>query len=296
MRSRTLRFSLAVALVVAVVVVGISLTKGSDSHNPALDKPVLVTAGPAGLVSGTAPSQNGAMWLLAKTPKGANLQRVRSKSGRVLGIIPLPKEASVVAESSGGYLGVGLAGSNSGAIVLLGSTGGATLGSIPVSGPVVDLVAGVDGLTYYALTKVGGVGVVDIALLATRKVMSHVPVPRNTTSIAVTADQTTLYALESNGSLSAIDLGTSRVIQNFKVGPDTRHLALTLDGTKFLVLKGPLNANNVSVIDVATQRTIYVSPAPANTNWIVATTDGSEIVNFVGTGTFGNVQSFLISQ
>ena len=296
MRSKVVRFSLVAALTVVVVAVTMSLTGGKGSHNPALDKPVLVTPGPAGLVSGTAPSPNGAMWLLAKTAQGANLQRVRAKSGKVLGIIPLPKEASVVAESTGGYLGVGLAGLKSGASVLLGSTGGATLGSIPVSGPVIDLVAGVDGLTYYALTQSGGASVVDIALLATRKVMSHVPVPRATTSIAVSADQTTLYALELNGSLSAIDLGTSRVTQNFKVGLDTRHLALTLDGTKFLVLKGPLNADNVSVIDVATQRTVYVSPAPANTKWIIATTDGSEIVNFVGTSTFGNVQTFLISQ
>ena len=115
-------------------------------------------------------------------------------------------------------------------------------------------------------------------------------------SIAVTADQTTLFALESNGGISIIDLGTSKVTQKFQVGPDARHLAVTLDGTKFLVLKGPLNSNNVSVINVATQRTVYVSPAPANTRSIIATADGSQIVNFVGTNIVGNVQSFLISQ
>ena len=207
----------------------------------------------------------------------------------------MPKESQVVAESNGGYLGVGLAGVKSGAVVLLGSTGGATLGSIPVSGPVFDLVAGVDGLTMYALTQAGGARVVDIAALANRRVMSHVPVPLLTVSIAVTADQTTLFALESNGGLSIIDLGTARVTQKFQVGPDARHLAVTLDGTKFLVLKGPLNSNNVSVIDIATQRTVYVSPAPANTRSIIATADGSQIVNFVGTNIVGNVQSFLIS-
>jgi len=268
----------------------------SEGNNATSNKPVLVTPGPVGLTSGTAPSPSGSMWLLSNTPKGANLQRVRSRTGRVLGIIPLPKEAQVVAESSGGYLGVGLAGVRSGAIVLLGSTGGATLGTIPVSGPVQDLVAGVDGLTMYALTQSGSARVVDIAILANRKVMSHVPVPFHTVSIAVTADQTTLFALESNGGISIIDLGTSRVTQKFQVGPDARHLAVTLDGTKFLVLKGPLNSNNVSVIDVATQRTVYVSPAPANTRSIIATADGSQIVNFVGTNIVGNVQSFLISQ
>ena len=285
----------AAAVVLSALIVLFS-GNGSEGDRAASVKPVLVIPGPVGLTSGTAPSPSGSMWLLSNTSKGANLQRVRSQSGRVLGIIPLPKEAQVVAESSGGYLGVGLAGVRSGAIVLLGSTGGATLGSIPVSGPVQDLVAGVDGLTMYALTQSGSARVVDIAILTNRKVMSHVPVPLNTVSIAVTADQTTLFALESNGGISVIDLGTSRVTQKFQVGPDARHLAVTLDGTKFLVLKGPLNANNVSVIDVARQRTIYVSPAPANTQSIIATADGSQIVNFVGTNIVGNVQSFLISQ
>ena len=284
------------AVVVLAALLFVFTGNGSEGDHAASNKPVLVTPGPVGLTSGTAPSPSGSMWLLSNTPKGANLQRVRSQSGRVLGIIPLPKEAQVVAESSGGYLGVGLAGVRSGAIVLLGSTGGATLGTIPVSGPVQDLVAGVDGLTMYALTQSGSARVVDIAILANRKVMSHVPVPLHTVSIAVTADQTTLFALESNGGISIIDLGTSRVTQKFQVGPDARHLAVTLDGTKFLVLKGPLNSNNVSVIDVATQRTVYVSPAPANTRSIIATADGSQIVNFVGTNIVGNVQSFLISQ
>ena len=290
-RAVLLTASASAALVLALV---LRWSSSGDTASRIADKPISITPGPAGLVSGTAPTQSGTVWLLASTLKGANLQRVRIRSGRVLGIVPLPKEASVLAESAGGYLGVGVSPASAGAVEFLSSTGGAAIGTVPVSGRVLDLVAGVDGTTFYAATQSRGSRVLDVISIPAQKVMSHVPLPAHTVSVAVTADQTTLFALESNGSISVIDIGTSRVTDRFPAGPDARHIAITPDGSRLLVLKGALNSNNVSVLDITKQSTISVLPAPANTRWIVATSDSAQVVNFVGTTTMGNVQAFLL--
>jgi hypothetical protein len=286
--------AVAATLLVAVVLVSTKAINQTSSDNDPFSKPVAITAGPAGLKSGTAPSTSGLMWLLASNLKGANLQRVREKDGRVLGIVPLPKEASTVSESSGGYLLVGLNGLASGAVRILSAKGGATLGSIPTSGPVIDMVTAADGVTAYILSKTRSARVVDVINLETRRIVSHVPVPLQTSSIAVSPDQMSMYSLEPNGLISLIDVGTSRITDRFSTDSYARHLAASLDGTKLLVLKGALNANNVSVIDIVTQRTVAVVPAPANTVWIQSSLDGSQIVNFIGTPTMGNVQIFQI--
>ena len=84
------------AVVVLAALLFVFTGNGSEGDHAASIKPVLVTPGPVGLTSGTAPSPSGSMWLLSNTPKGANLQRVRSQSGRVLGIIPLPKRLKLL--------------------------------------------------------------------------------------------------------------------------------------------------------------------------------------------------------
>ena len=292
MRFANSRVLLAIGMV--VIVLAATWNTGGSDVAPTSDKPVLIAAGPAGLLSGTAPSQEGMVWLLAKTERGANLQRVRLSSGKVVGIIPLPKEASVISQSFGGYLGVGISTIAAGAVELYGSTGGAVLGTIPVSGKVIDLVAGVDGSTFYAASQAGPTKVLDVISIPARRVTNHIPLPARTVSVAITADQTTLFTLESNGTISVVDMGTSRINQSFPAGPDARHMCITPDGTRLLVLKGPLNASNVSVLDIATQRTTSVVPAPANSRWIVATADSTQVVNFVGTSEMGNVQTFLL--
>lgn len=291
------RNGVLVIVVAAVIAVGIVAAKAFNHSSSEIDpfsKPVAVTPGPAGLTGGTAPSTSGTMWLLASSLKGANLQRVREKDGHVLGILPLPREARTLAESNGGYLLVGLKGLTAGAVRLLSATGGATLGSIPTSGPVIDVVGAADGVTAYVLSAPRSARVVDVINLETRQIVSHIPVPLQTTSIAVSPDQASIYTLEPNGLISLIDVGTSRITDKFSIESGARHLAASLDGTKLLILKGPMNSNNVSVVDVITQRTIAVVPAPANTVWITASLDGSQIVDFVGTPTMGNVQIFQI--
>lgn len=258
------------------------------------DKPVLITAGPAGLVGGTPPDATRSMWQLARTSSGANLQRVKVITGKVTGIIPIPKESMVVTESTGGVLGIGLRGQNAGAVHLLSATSGETLSSVPVSGPVLDLVSGADGVTMYALTATKTARVVDVIDLKGRVVVSHIPVSMQSVSIAVSPDQAALYILEPSGHILMIDVATSRVTDNFNVEPDGRHISATLDGTKLLLLKGPLNSSNVAVIDVITQRTVGVIAAPANTVWITTSLDSRQVIDLVGTPTIGNVQTFLI--
>ncbi len=280
------------AIVVAIIVVthhSRSVPKKSASTSV---KPVSIVAGPAGIVSGTAPDSSNRSWVLVNLGNRANLQNIDVANGKVAGVDAITNQAHVVAVAPGGQLGLGLGVGASGAVEFFSPQGFNLQGVVPLSGPVTDLVAGSDGTTYYALQDVKGAFSATVIDSKTLKVTGTVPLPSQTLSIAVSPDLSTIYSIQSNGDITLADIQTGKVTQKIPFTAGARQLVLSQDGATLYVLKGSVEDDNVSEIDIATEAAVRVLPAPKDTVWIAPSSDGTELYDFVGTSTTGNIQSF----
>jgi DNA-binding beta-propeller fold protein YncE len=283
-----------VAGVIAVVTVVIVVTVSRSGSKPAVAvaRPLSVTAGAKGIIAGTTPNATGRAWTLVNLGGEANLQLVDTANSQVLGVVPLSNEARSVTAATGGEVGVGLAGPTSGAVEFFSGTGFKEIGSAALPGPVLDLVAGSNGTSFYALVDVRGNDSVNIVSGQTFRTLGTIPLPPATLSIAVSPDLTTVYSLQANGKISLADTQTGQIIESLPSAAGGREIALSVDGSTLYALKGSVNNDNVSVIDVATQSTVAVLPAPADCQWIAPSLDGTQLADFVGTATYGNIQFF----
>jgi DNA-binding beta-propeller fold protein YncE len=283
-----------IALIVAIVIVVVVMTVGGSgpklaARNP---KPLSVVAGPAGLIGGTTPDTAGRSWVLVNLRGKANLQYIDMANGAVDGAVPLSNESRSVATATGGVVGVGLSGNSTGAVEFFSSQGFHGIGSVALPGPVLDLVAGSNGESFYALVDANGDDSVSIVSDRTFRILGTIPLPSATLSIAVSPDLSSIYSLQANGRISIADIQTGQVIESLPSAAGGRQLALSVDGSTLYVLKGSVSDDNVSVINVATQSTVAVLPAPAYCRWIAPSLDGTQLVDFVGTSTYGNLQNF----
>jgi WD40 repeat protein len=294
---RRLRYllGLAVLAIIVIVIVVNSLSSsnpGKIGASNSVTKPLNIVAGPAGLVSGTAPDPSNHSWVLVNLGTEANLQQINVVNGKEAGVVPVTNQARVVAVAPGGQFGVGLGGTNSGAVELYSAQGFNLQGTVPVAGPVSDLVAGSDGVSYYALQSVKGAESVAVVDAKTMKLSGTIALPSHTLSIAVSPDMTTIYSLQSNGSITLSDAQTGALTQKIPLTAGVRQMALSQDGATLYVLKGSVKDDNVSEIDLTTETTVRVLPAPQNTLWIAPSSDGTTLFDFVGTAKTGNIQSF----
>lgn len=284
----------ATALIIVIVVVVVIMAGGGSAPKSTAPsaKPLSVVAGPAGLISGTTPNAAGRSWALVNLGGKANLQLISMSNGAVDGAVPLSNEARSAATATGGIVGVGLAGNSTGAVEFFSSQGFHGIGSVALPGPVIDLVAGSDGKSFYALVDAKGADSVNIVNDETLRITGTIPLPSTTLSIAVSPDLTSIYSLQANSRISIADSQTGQIIESLPSAAGGRQLALSVDGSTLYVLKGSVSDDNVSVINVATQSTVAVLPAPAHCQWIAPSLDGTQLVDFVGTITYGNLQIF----
>lgn len=283
--------SIVVVIVVVAVVIVMNGRSGPKSA-VASAKPLSVVAGAKGIIAGTAPNAAGRAWALVNLGATANLQLVNMANSSVVGAIPLSNEARSVAAATGGEVGVGLAGTTAGAVEFFSGTGFREIGSVALPGPVLDLVAGSNSTSFYALVDVRGNDSVSIVSGQTFRTIGTIPLPSTTLSIAVSPDLTTIYSLQANGKISLADTQTGQIIESLPSAAGGRQIALSVDGSTLYALKGNVSDDNVSVIDVATQSTVAVLPAPANCQWIAPSLDGTQLADFVGAATYGNIQLF----
>jgi hypothetical protein len=290
-RNQYLTAAIAIAIVI-VVVVAISVSGSPKKKTSTAVKPISIVAGPAGIVSGTTPDNTGHSWVLVNLGNKANMQYINTSTGTNGGALPLSSSARVIAVATGGEIGVGLNGGSTGAVEFFSSQGSNKLGVVPLAGPVADLVAGSNGTSFYALQDVNGADSVTVIDAKTLKAIGTIPVPSTTLSIAISPDLTTIYSLQANGDISLADAQTGKVVQSLPLTAGARQLALSADGATLYVLKGSALDDNVSVVDVATESTVKVLPAPKDCEWIAPSLDGTQLVDFVGTPTLGNIQTF----
>lgn len=258
----------------------------------ALTRPVSVVPGPRGIVSATAPGAAGQSWVLTATPSASNLQLENVSTGSISDIVATPLHSHTVAQAVGGPMGLGEGVGHAGTVEFLRAGSSKPLGVVAVSGPVTSLVAGADGVTFYALEDVGAnraVAVIDSSAL---KVTASLPMPSDAVAIAVDPGQSQIFALGSGGLTSIISITTGKVISQFPTGASGRALAISPDGSTLYVLDGSPVLENVAVVDVATQSIVRYLPAPRYTAAIAASIDNSTLADFVGTPSMGNVQLF----
>jgi DNA-binding beta-propeller fold protein YncE len=285
--------SVLVLLVVVAIVVVIAVGGSKPTVTVSTTKPLSVVAGPAGIVSGSTPDPSGRSWVLVNVNGKANLQAIDVSSGKITGAVPLSSQARIVTVAAGGEIGVGIRQANTGAVQFYSGQGFNPLGTVALSGPVEDLVAGSNGTSFYALVDVKGAYSVSVINAKSLHVTGIIPMPSTTLSIAVSPDLTTIYSLQANGDVQIVDAQTGKVIQALPSAAGGRQIVLSADGATLYVLKGSMADDNVSVINIATQSTVSVLPAPSDTSWIEPSLDGTRLIDFVGTSKIGNVQTFL---
>jgi dTDP-glucose pyrophosphorylase len=281
------------ALVVASALVlelhGRHMTPSSTTLTSA---PLSAVAGPKAELDATAPSAQGDSWVLTSTATGSNLQSINVNTGKVTEIIPTPLHSRAVAQSEGGALGLGEGTDTSGAVEFLRAPAATPTGVVAVSGPVISLAAGVDGVTFYALEQVHANRAVAVINSLTHKVSATLPMPSDAVSIAVDPGQSQIYALGSGGLTSIVSIATGKVTSQFPTGAAGRFLAISPDGSTLYVLDGSPILDNVAVVDVATEAIVRYLPAPQYTTAIAPSIDDSTLADFVGTPSMGNVQLF----
>jgi hypothetical protein len=286
------------------VVAGIaasSVLAACSGGTPTAGSPVVakkadrVISAPAGLQAGGEPQPSGFMWVLAGSGATKTIDQLTlgsGSAGKVQRILPVSVSASTLAESSSGLVALGLATATTGAVTFLNGATGTQTGTTPLGAPVLDLVAGADGSTFYALNGTATSMSVSVVSSLSNQVTSTVPVPLDTVSIAIQPNQQNILALEPSGKLLEIGVASGRVISQFSVGTGAHSVALSNDGSSLYVLKDAGGAFNVGVIDLATERQVKALPAPANTVGVQVSLDGSLVYDLVGTPRYGNIQMF----
>ncbi len=282
---------LVLGVVVILVIAAAGLVVATKKSNSAISaKPTSITAAPSGLIGASAPNANGQIWLLVNSNGHANVQLQTVNSPKPVLAFPVSNTATSVASRFGANVAVGVGTETTGAVVFYSTVSLRELATTPVSGPVVAVVTG-GASDYYALVRSGKVASVDV-IDAAHRVVSTIPLPSGTLSIAVSADGNTIYGLQDDGTVSVVDVPSSHLTQSFATSSGATQIALSPDGTTLYELKGTSVSENVGVIDLATKAQEYVLPAPASCVALQVSPSGSSLFDVVGNPQYGNIQVF----
>lgn len=289
----------------AAVTLGVALTtilagcghhSATKSSSPALKasraKPTEIIPTPSNTLGGTAPEPNGTMWVVAGSPSSHGIYQVDLSRKKISGSVSVSNNATTIAESSTGLLALGISTATSGALEFLNGSSGALLTTVPVSGPVVSLAAGDDGVTFYALNGTNSAKSVAIINGQTDKVESTIPAPSDAVSVVPAPNENSVYVLEPNGVVSQLTTAGGHISTQFPIGHSGRALAIGPNGNTLYVLKGQGTVRNVAVVNLATESVKEVLPAPGNTQNIVLSPNGQSLYDVVGAPGVGNVQVF----
>ena len=258
-------------------------------------KPTATYPGPDGLLAGGQPQANGDMWLLANSHGTANLQQLNLSTSKIDQIVPESTGAKSLSQSSSGVIGVGVATATTGALELRNGSSGVLLATVPIGAPVKDVFAGYDGSTFYVLNGNSTSASVTLVDSQTDKPSVSVPVPLDTTAIAVDPPGVNLFALGSAGKVDEITIASQTVAAGYSVGSLPVALAISASGSTLYVLNNHSSVASVGVIDVATEHQSEALPAPANAVGVQVSVDGQSLYDIVGTSSYGNVQVFPIT-
>jgi hypothetical protein len=285
-------FVVAIGCLAAACGGGADLAATTSTTLPAA-KPTAIYPGPVGILAGAQPQPNGYLWLLARAGDVADLHQLNLSNGAIASVVPTSLSADAIAQSPSGLIGVGLATLATGALELRNGSSGVLLGTVPIGAPVRDVVAGGDGSTFYVLNSSKTSASVTLVNATTQKVSVTIPVPLDTTSIAVDPLGQNLFALGANGTVNVITTGTGTIAGNFRADQGIQ-LAMSPTGTELYVLKnlGSGSVSNVSVFRIATESQTRVVGTPAHAVDIQVSADGRDLYAIVGTSAYGNVQVF----
>ncbi|MGA8724568.1 MAG: hypothetical protein WB565_05965 [Acidimicrobiales bacterium] len=268
---------------------------GTSAAASQVVKPTATYPGPDGLLAGGQPQANGDMWLLANSHGTANLQQLNLSTSKIDQIVPESTGANSLSQSSSGVIGVGVATATTGALELRNGSSGVLLATVPIGAPVKDVFAGYDGSTFYVLNGNSTSASVTLVDSQTDKPSVSVPVPLDTTAIAVDPPGVNLFALGSAGKVDEITIGSQTVAASYSVGSLPVALAISASGSTLYVLNNHSSVASVGVIDVATEHQTEALPAPANAVGVQVSVDGQSLYDIVGTSSYGNVQVFSIT-
>lgn len=260
---------------------------------PQSTKPSKVLAVPSGVVGASSPLPNGTLWVLAGNVASKGIFQVELSGGKIVASISVSNNASAIAQSQTGEIGIGIATpQGGGALEFHSGVTGSLVSTVPLSGPVVALCAGSDGKTFFALTKVGSGTSVSIVDDSTGKVISTVPSPASSISIAVTPSERHVYVVQDTGIVMEVSTSNGQIDGQFSVGHSAHFVAISNDGSSLYVLKGQDLVRNVAVVDVAREAVTKVLPAASSSVGLALSPDDSTLYDIVGNAAYGNIQVF----
>jgi len=272
-----------------------SATAGNTPSTAAAAKPAAIYSGPSGVLGGAQPQPNGLMWLLAGSSTAKTLQELNVTTGKIALIVPESASAVSVAQLSSGVIGVGAATASTGSLELRNGSSGALLGTVALGAPVKAVASGFDGQTFYVLNGNATSSSVTLVNAQTAKASISVPVPLDTTSVAVDPLGQQIYALGSDGSLRAISVVTGTISAQFAKLTDPSSLVMSDSGATLYALQTTRTGSNVAVVDVATEQQTEALPAPGSAVGIQLSPDNRSLYAIVGSAQYGNVQVFPLS-
>lgn len=280
----------------AVALAGCGGSGGSSGSQSPTNKPA-VSAGrpravavPAGLLAGTVPQPNGALWVLAGTRSVRAINEINLSTGTQNLSVGVSNASQALAQSSTGVLALGLASPKSGAVELLDTSTGAVTGTIPVGAPVISVAFGDDGVTLYVLNGTAKTRSVTVINTSTQKVTGTIGLPSDARSIVPTPDQRAIWSVQASGVVQETSLTNHRPIESFPTASPGIAVTVAPSGGVLYVLKGTSALANIAVISVATERITSVLAAAANSVGLGISLDGSQLYDFVGSLSYGNIQ------
>ena len=298
MKLTTASLTLLAAAGLTVVIAGCGTKTAQTKQSPTVTashaKPTEIIPTPAGTIGGTAPEPNGSMWVLAGNTSSRGIFQVQLSSKKIGGSVSVSNDANAIAESSTGVLALGVSTAATGAVDFLNGSNGAALSSVPLSGPIVSLAAGNDGVTFYALngtSKAMGIAVINSQ---SKKIEETLPAPSDAVAVVPAPNEQSVYVLEPNGVVSQISTAGGKIETQFPIGDSGSALAISPNGNTLYVLKGIGGLSNVAVVDLATESVKEVMPAPADAVGISLSPDGQVLYDVVGNPSYGNIQGFKV--
>lgn len=286
--------AMAVALAVIMLPACGGGTPGTQTPPAAADgvRPEQIVPAPRGVLAAAMPQANGVMWALAGSGGSRGLFEFELPGGQVVGSVPVSGAAQAVAQSQTGLIGMTLATRTSGALELLDGGTAKLIRAVPLAGPARDVVIGSDETTFYVLTGTAAASSVAVVNSRQGRVLSMVPVPRDSVSVVADVQQTTLFVLERDGRISEVSIADGKVMTSFVVGSSGRSLARSPDGKTLYVLKGTDATSNVAVVDIAAESVRRALPAPQHCLEVLTSAGGGQLYEVVGTAGYGNIQVF----
>lgn len=288
--------TLAAAVLAAGAVVAACATgKPSSAAGTAVQKllPQRIIPAPRSLLAASSPQPDGAVWVVAGS-SSFGLFKLNSASGAEDTSMSVSHAARSVAENSAGVVAIGLGTRTSGALELIRSGTAKSSGAsktVSLPAPAVQVVSASTGTSFYVLTawpKSASVSVVS----ASGRLLTAVPAPAGSVSIAADPRQGQIYALQHDGIVDEIGLPGGKIQSTFTVDGDGMSIAMSPNGSRLFVLKGTASVSNIAVIDTATEGVLKVLPAPSHCVQLAVSPDGAHLYEAVGSPGYGNIQVF----